>query len=219
MPTPCGPISRAISASAMKTASNTPAEGWMCDRVVEAGGTVIADFVCPTAETRAAFGEAFTIWVDRIESGRFKDTNRMFVAPEHFDLRVKAGGAPQYWAERALAQLRPAFDPQKPTALFIGRYQPFHGGHQRLIEEGLRRVCAFRRSRPLIPTDRDHLFRSIATSLARVLMAPLDDGGDVSLLWVGQARREAVPVVNRRDPRSPRSAFAADAAARAGGPC
>jgi cytidyltransferase-like protein len=24
--------------------------------------------------------------------------------------------------------------------LFIGRYQPFHGGHQRLIEEGLRRV-------------------------------------------------------------------------------
>jgi adenylylsulfate kinase-like enzyme len=32
--------------------------GWMCDRVVEAGGTVIADFVCPTAETRAAFGES-----------------------------------------------------------------------------------------------------------------------------------------------------------------
>ena len=33
--------------------------GWMCDRVVEAGGTVIADFICPTPETRAAFGEAF----------------------------------------------------------------------------------------------------------------------------------------------------------------
>ena len=32
------------------------------------------------------------------------------------------------------------FDPQKPTALFIGRYQPFHGGHQQLIEEGLRLV-------------------------------------------------------------------------------
>jgi adenylylsulfate kinase-like enzyme len=26
--------------------------GWMCDRVVEAGGTVIADFICPTPETR-----------------------------------------------------------------------------------------------------------------------------------------------------------------------
>src|ERR1700690_4142923 len=50
--------------------------GWMCDRVVEAGGTVIADFICPTAETRAAFGPAFTIWVDRIDAGRFEETHR-----------------------------------------------------------------------------------------------------------------------------------------------
>ncbi len=114
--------------------------GWMCDRVVEAGGTVIADFICPTPQTRAAFGEAFTIWLDRIEAGRFEDTNRLFVTPERFDLRVGPQGAPQYWAEQALALLRPAFDPQKPTALFIGRYQPFHRGHQQLIEEGLRRV-------------------------------------------------------------------------------
>ncbi|MFZ0844789.1 MAG: adenylyl-sulfate kinase, partial [Pseudolabrys sp.] len=114
--------------------------GWMCDRVVEAGGTVIADFICPTPDTRAAFGEAFTIWVDRIEAGRFEDTNRMFVAPDRFDLVVKAEGTPQYWAEQVLARLRPAFEPQKPTALFIGRYQPWHGGHQRLIEEGLKRV-------------------------------------------------------------------------------
>src|ERR1700692_1113761 len=114
--------------------------GWMCDRVVEAGGTVIADFICPTEQTRAVFGDAFTIWLDRIDAGRFADTNRMFVAPEKYDLRVGADGTPQFWAEQALALLRPAFDPQKPTALFIGRYQPFHGGHQRLIEEGLRRV-------------------------------------------------------------------------------
>ena len=114
--------------------------GWMCDRVVEAGGTVIADFICPTLETRAAFGDAFVIWVDRISAGRFEDTNRIFVPPEQPDMVVGAQGAPQYWAEQALARLRPAFDPQKPTALFIGRYQPFHAGHQRLIEEGLRRI-------------------------------------------------------------------------------
>ena len=114
--------------------------GWMCDRVVEAGGTVISDFICPTEETREAFGEAFTIWVDRISAGRFEDTNRMFVPPRRFDLRISAEGTPQFWAEQALARLRPAFDPQKPTALFLGRYQPWHPGHQRLIEEGLRRV-------------------------------------------------------------------------------
>jgi cytidyltransferase-like protein len=114
--------------------------GWMCDRVVEAGGTVIADFICPTAETRSAFGDCFTIWVDRIQEGRYEDTNRMFVTPDNVDLRIEPHGTPQYWAEQALARLRPAFDPQKPTALFLGRYQPFHPGHQRLIEEGLRRV-------------------------------------------------------------------------------
>jgi hypothetical protein len=81
--------------------------GWMCDRVVEAGGTVIADFICPTPETRAAFGDAFTIWVGRISSGRFEDTNRMFVPPERPDMIVTAQGTPQYWASQALARLRP----------------------------------------------------------------------------------------------------------------
>ena len=114
--------------------------GWMCDRVVEAGSWAIADFICPTPETRAAFGTAFTVWVDRIAAGRFEDTNRLFVPPVHCDIRVTADGAPLLWADKILAAVRPPFDPQRPTALFVGRYQPFHAGHQRLIEEGLRRV-------------------------------------------------------------------------------
>jgi cytidyltransferase-like protein len=114
--------------------------GWMSDRVVETGGTVIADFICPTPETRAAFGDAFVIWVDRVQIGRFEDTNRMFVPPNKFDFRITVDGSPQFWAEQALFRLRPTFDPQKPTALIIGRYQPFHLGHQRLIEQGLKRV-------------------------------------------------------------------------------
>jgi adenylylsulfate kinase-like enzyme len=62
--------------------------GWMCDRVVEAGGTAIADFVCPTEETRAAFGAAFTIWMDHIHAGRFEDTDKMFKPPARFDLTI-----------------------------------------------------------------------------------------------------------------------------------
>jgi cytidyltransferase-like protein len=133
-------LSRDLGFSHQDRVEHARRMGWMCDRVTEAGGIAIADFVCPTDETRKAFGEAFVIWVDRIDSGRFEDTNRMFVAPDCYDLRVTADGPPEYWAEKAFASLRPAFDPQKPTALFIGRYQPFHTGHQRLIEEGLRRV-------------------------------------------------------------------------------
>ena len=64
----------------------------------------------------------------------------MFVPPERFDLSVTAEGSPQYWAEQAMMQLRPVFDPKKPTALFVGRYQPFHEGHRALIAEGLKRV-------------------------------------------------------------------------------
>jgi hypothetical protein len=114
--------------------------GWLCDQVVRAGGIAIADFVCPLPETREAFGPAFTVWVDRISEGRFEDTNRMFQPPEHYDVRVAAEGAPEYWAEIIASKLVPTFDAQKPTALFVGRYQPFHEGHRNLILEGLRRV-------------------------------------------------------------------------------
>src|SRR5262249_11448209 len=72
---------------------------------------------------------------DRIKQGPFEDTNRMFVAPEQFDLRVTAEGTPEYWAEQVMTHLRPVFDPKKPTALFVGRYQPFHDGHKGLIVE------------------------------------------------------------------------------------
>lgn len=117
--------------------------GWLCDQVVNVGCFAIADFICPTPATRDAFltgGDAFVIWLDRIKVGAFDDTNRMFVPPEHFDLRVSADGTPEYWAEEAMKRLRPIFDPKKPTALFVGRYQPFHDGHKALIVEGLKRV-------------------------------------------------------------------------------
>ena len=114
--------------------------GWLCDQVTRAGGYVIADFICPTSDTRAAFGDAFVVWVDRVAEGRFADTNRMFVKPERYDIRVAAEGAAEFWAETIATAVRPIFDPRKPTALFIGRYQPFHDGHKALIEEGLRRV-------------------------------------------------------------------------------
>jgi adenylylsulfate kinase len=117
--------------------------GWLCDQVVKVGCFAVADFICPTPATRAAFlggGPAFVIFVDRIRAGAFADTNRMFVPPDEVDLRVEPAGTPEYWAEAAMTRLRPVFDPKKPTALFVGRYQPFHAGHRALIVEGLRRT-------------------------------------------------------------------------------
>jgi len=114
--------------------------GWLCDRVVEAGTYAIADFICPTEDTRAAFGDAFVVWVDRIKQGRYSDTNALFQEPSRYDVQVSPEGTPAYWAEKICERLLPTFNPKAPTALFLGRYQPFHDGHKRLIEEGLRRV-------------------------------------------------------------------------------
>lgn len=117
--------------------------GWLCDQVVKTGCFAIADFVCPTPATRAAFeqgGKAFIAWVDRVAVSRFDDTNRMFVPPEHFELRIPPEGTVDYRAEQIARCVRPIFNAKRSTALFIGRYQPFHDGHKALIVEGLKRV-------------------------------------------------------------------------------
>ena len=49
---------------------------------------VIADFVAPLAQMREIFSADFTIWMDTIEQGRFDDTNRVFEAPSHWDLKI-----------------------------------------------------------------------------------------------------------------------------------
>lgn len=52
---------------------------------------VIADFVCPTEETRKAFGKVFTIWMDRISQGRFEDTNKLFEPPKKVNMVIFNG--------------------------------------------------------------------------------------------------------------------------------
>jgi adenylylsulfate kinase len=64
--------------------------GHMCDYVVASGHYAIADFVCPLPETRSFFSADFTIWLDTIKEGRYEDTNRMFVPPDKFDVRIKS---------------------------------------------------------------------------------------------------------------------------------
>jgi len=62
--------------------------GWLCDTVIQAGHNVIADFVCPTEETRAAFGDCYLIYMDTIKEGRFADTNRLFIPPENSNFTI-----------------------------------------------------------------------------------------------------------------------------------
>lgn len=119
--------------------------GFLCDTVVTAGGYAIADFVCPTLETRLAFkagGNAFVVFVNRIIEGRFEDTNKLFDPPSEaaYDIAIPEEGAPEYWAEVITSRLKRRFGWGASAALLLGRYQPWHDGHRRLFEEALKRI-------------------------------------------------------------------------------
>jgi hypothetical protein len=76
---------------------------WMCDRVLEAGHAAIADFVCPLQATRAAFGDCFLVWVDRIQHSRYPDTDRIFEPPVRWGVRVTPQGDVDHWVRETLA--------------------------------------------------------------------------------------------------------------------
>lgn len=102
---------------------------------------VICDFVNPTKETREAFGFShWTIWVDRIDQSRFEDTNQIWEDPENYDIRIKEGMTVEEEAEYILKELNSGIDYKKPTALMIGRFQPWHEGHEALYKEALKKT-------------------------------------------------------------------------------
>lgn len=109
----------------------------LCEPVVTAGGNVIASFCCPTDDTRAAFGADFVIAMERDGDHQHPDTDAMYDPPLTVDVLINDNSSPAYWADYIARRIQPVFEPLKPTALFVGRYQPFHDGHKKLIETGI----------------------------------------------------------------------------------
>lgn len=117
----------------------------LCDQSLSQNNKyVIADFVCPTSETRDIFNPDITVWMDTIDKSRYQDTNSVFEPPSSYHFRVNAQSA-EYFAKKIASSIlekkqRPVFDDNKPTAQLLGRYQPWHDGHRKLFEEALNRV-------------------------------------------------------------------------------
>jgi GTPase SAR1 family protein len=104
------------------------------------GHVVLVDFVNPTKETRAAFGEAdYTIWVNRIDHSRFEDTNSLWEIPEKYDLQI-VSGLDLDTEVTAVMGATGLPDWKKPTTLMLGRYQPWHEGHEGLKDEAHKRT-------------------------------------------------------------------------------
>ena len=112
----------------------------LSQKALDEGKHVIADFVCPTPKTREDFDADYTVWVDTIKEGRFEDTNKMFVAPESYDFKVPTQNA-ELWAIRIADEIQEyQWDNRKPTAQMLGRWQPWHEGHQTLFEEIIKKT-------------------------------------------------------------------------------
>jgi len=100
------------------------------------GQTVIADFICPTNQTREAFGDPdILIWVNRIDSCKFEDTNKLWENPDA-DLEIGSGMTIKEEADMVINCFS-LFDWTAPTALMLGRYQPWHDGHSALRDAAM----------------------------------------------------------------------------------
>jgi adenylylsulfate kinase len=104
---------------------------------------VIVDFVCPTLQTREAFGYAdIIIWMNTIEFSRFEDTNKIWEVPLYYDIEIKGDINTQNIIQntnRVIEEMQ-IFDWSAPTTLQLGRYQPWHEGHQALKNEAHKRT-------------------------------------------------------------------------------
>ncbi len=74
-------------------------------KLKEGGNYVVADFICPTQESRKLFPSDYIIWVDTIQKGRFEDTNKMFVKPDRYDFHVTTQDAKK-WAPKIFKEIK-----------------------------------------------------------------------------------------------------------------
>lgn len=57
---------------------------------------IVVDFICPTPLSFKHFRPDYTIWMDTIKKGRFKNMNKMFQKPKKYNLRVQSKNAKKW---------------------------------------------------------------------------------------------------------------------------
>ncbi len=142
----------------------------------------VADFVCPTNELREKNVPEYVIWMDTIEEGRFEDTNKMFEKPDGSTFINAVIRSDEWWTEEKCEEWAKLlavdikdheFEPKQPTTQMLGRFQPWHQGHQKLFERALAKhgqVAILVRDMPLTddnPWQVDKICENIEIALAK----------------------------------------------------
>ena len=123
----------------------------------EDGFDVICDFICPTNELRELFDEdVYRVWVNTIEEGRFEDTNKLFEKPEqnkYYPHYIVTKQRDDKDAREIMWRIKgDEYDNQAPTTMLLGRWQPWHDGHQALFDKAMEKtgqVCIMISDMPL----------------------------------------------------------------------
>ena len=66
---------------------------------------LVADYICPTPQTRKLFNADYVIWINTIKKGRFEDTNKMFIKPDKFDYHITTMDA-KNWAPKIYKEIK-----------------------------------------------------------------------------------------------------------------
>lgn len=110
----------------------------LCAEAEANGKIAIADFVAPFQSARKEFGADFEIWVNTIKEGRFADTNKVFEAPSNADYIVTEQRGDDDAIELAwILGEKFIWKNKAPTTQMLGRWQPWHDGHQALFDRAL----------------------------------------------------------------------------------
>jgi hypothetical protein len=114
--------------------------GAMARLLSKQGHDVIVDFVCPTKETRTVFGKPdILVWMNTINEGRFLDTNKLWQDPDFYDHSFEEQVSVDDMVDYLIKEFA-LFDWSAPTTLMLGRYQPWHEGHQMLRDRAAERT-------------------------------------------------------------------------------
>lgn len=118
----------------------------MAEKAHADGKHVILDFVCPKQEYRDLIDADILVWANRTPVRDFPDTTAMFEKPIEWDHELTDEDT-EWDTEHNLMCIEQAlheYNEARPTALMIGRYQPWHDGHTALFKKALEKhgqVC------------------------------------------------------------------------------
>lgn len=156
----------------------------------DAGRVAVCDFVCPTEEYRRIVDPNALIWANRTPVRNFADTTALFEKPIRALVEITDDTDIDAVIGDLVMQLRnKPFDVTAPTALMIGRYQPWHDGHRALFEKALEKhgqVCIVVRTlskskdNPFdYPTIKEKIDKSLQQYAGRYVVLPMPNIVDV----------------------------------------